>query len=920
MATASDSGSSERSVWKRTEAALRFLAELGPANDRETFLQQALRRAAEFYGARWAFAGRFTDESHTAIRTLALYDNGHFPPNITYLLADAPCAGVVGNRIELIPSGVLQRFPNDLLLKTLGVDSYFGVTLDGVDGPGGILVVMHDGPMQVDETTASVLRSFAVRIGAELDRLQVAEELRRRDHILGTVADISSRFLRNDHWQKKLHQVMFLLGDAAAAGRIWLVHNRRGAGGGLTMEQEDGWSWDRDAVEQGSVPPAFHGIDYRPDFCHWEAQLEAGRPVREERASAPPGLRAFLERQEIQALVAVPVKVDDRWWGFIAFGDGPVRHQWSEAEVEAMQVAGDIIGAAIAHERDKSELNFANSVYDNSLEAIMIMDGEDRIIRVNPAFSRVTGYAADEVIGRDATMLCSGRHDREFLAGIQRELETRGFWRGEMWGRRRSGEEYPLQMSITLSQDASGQSRYRIALFNDISDEKRYQEHIQHLALYDPLTDLPNRRLFQERLDQALRESRRQNKPVALLYVDLDNFKPVNDTFGHDTGDRLLLQLTERLRGLIREADTLARLGGDEFTIILHQLEDRPQTFSRVSAIAEQIIEAVNQPFLIDGHDISLSASVGIALYPRDAGNRKQLILHADRAMYHAKESGKNTFRFYSEDMDLRARRRLLLEARLRSALLRDELVVHYQPQSDLSSGRIVGLEALVRWRYDDRQLLFPGEFIPLAEETGEIVAIGYWVIRTACRQLRSWHDQGYQPLTMTINISPRQLIQADFPDRVAQILRETGVPAEALEFDTTEKILVADGGAIEALTRLKKMGIHIALDDFGTGYSSLAQLQNSPLDTLKIDASFISQISGGGGTPPLAAAIISLARGLNLRVIAEGVENASQLEFLRHHHCECAQGLMLGDSIPAEKIPLLLDPGWQPDASRVIL
>ena len=917
MAKGTDISTSERSVWKKTEWALRFLAEVAPADDAEGFLRQALHRIAEYYGARWAFAGLFTDDSRSAVRTLALYDNGHFPPNITYLLADAPCAEVSRKRMELVSSGVLEKYPNDLLLKTLGVDSYFGVTLDGLEGAEGLLVVMHEKPMQVNELTQSVLRSFSVRITAELDRFRSTAELRRRDHILSTVADISSRFLGGGMVQTELHEVMSLLGDATGAEKIWLVRNRESASDGLTMAQEQGWSWQRG---RASVGLAFHGLRYRPAFCDWEGRLAAGDAVREKRNHTPPEIRAFFERQQVQSLLAVPVRVDEQWWGFVAFAASSAAHRWSEAETEAMQLAANMIGAAITHERDKKELGFATNVYDNSLEAIMITDATGHITRVNPAFSRVTGYAAEEVVGQAADMLHSERHDEAFYQSIRHSLEHDGYWRGETWSRRKSGEEYPQQMSISLARDATHGTPYQIALFNDISDQKRYQEHIRHLALYDPLTDLPNRRLFQERLDQALRECRRKQNLVALLYIDLDNFKPVNDTFGHETGDRLLRQLTERLRGLIREADTLARLGGDEFTIILHELADSAQTFSRVGEIADQVISVVNQPFLIGGHDIHLSASVGIAFYPRDALNRKQLTLHADRAMYHAKQNGKNTFRFYSEAMDLRARRRLVLERRLRSALLRHELVVHYQPQSDLESGRIVGLEALVRWQYEEKQLLFPKDFIPLAEETGEIIAIGYWIIRSACRQLRRWHDQGFQPLTLTINVSPRQLLQADFPDRVAEILQETGIAADSLEFDTTEKILGGTSAAISTLSRLKDLGIHIALDDFGTGYSSLAQLQHSPLDVIKIDGSFIGQISGDSAIPSLAAAIISLARGLNLRVIAEGVESASQLEFLRQHNCERAQGLILGDSIPADKIPLLLNPGWQPVSSRIVL
>ncbi len=921
MTQETDSSATDSPNQDKTEKILRFLAESVPAEQSGNFFRKALTQIAEYYGVRWAFIGLFSDQSRIVIRTRTFYDNGNFPPDITYLVADAPCEKVGQSKLEWVPAGVKEKYPNDLLLKALGVESYFGVSLEGCIGPLGVLVVMDDKPMEVADQSKSVLGSFAIRIAAELDRSTNSQELKRRDTILHAVTEISSRFLGTCSLQDCIYNVLKILGQATGASRAYLAQNQtlNGQESGIYPQQV----WIAEGIQ---AQPGHRHPEKTPNYpqpARWARTLNDRSPIQGSVRDFPSTERRLFQDQGIKSLVVVPIFVDETWWGVIGFEDRLSERIRSDAEIEALQSAADMVGAAISHDRAEKELNFAASVYHNSLEAIMITDADDRIIRVNPAFSDITGYVEQEIVGRHVDTLRSGRHDPKFYQLIGDSLRQSGFWQGEIWSRRKNGEVYPQQMNISISKEKSGQSVHYIALFNDISDQKRYQTHIQHLALYDPLTDLPNRRLFQERLDQALRESGREKNLIALLYIDLDNFKPVNDTFGHATGDQLLRDVTGRLRNIVREADTLARLGGDEFTIILHGLPDDKHSLSRVGDIADQVIQALTETYQINKHDITLSASVGIALFPRDAATRKELILNADRAMYHAKECGKGNFKFYSEEMNKQARKRLILENRLRTALANQELQVHYQPQTDLESGRIIGLEALIRWEYTDKRLLYPDEFIPLAEDTGQIIPIGYWVIRTACNQLKQWRDRGFKRLTMTVNLSPRQLLQINFTEQVAKILRETGVSPELLEFDTTEKILLGrgrDSREIDTLTDLKKMGIHIALDDFGTGYSSLAQLRDCPLDILKIDGSFIGRIPQIPEASQLAAAIISLAHGLNLRVVAEGVESAAQLEFLRQQHCDGAQGLMLGDSLPPEKILLLLDPGWRPGLSRLAL
>ena len=899
-----------------TDKILRFLAESTSADGSIDFIRRALSRTAEFWGVRWAFAGLFTDKTRTTLRTLAFYDRGKFPPDITYLLSDAPCGQTASAKTVFVPENVSALYPNDLLLKALGVESYLAVTLDGDKGPEGLLVLMDSQPMQVPDSAQALLRSVASRVHGEIKRLRGSNELSRRDNILQALHKVSSRFIGTHSLQSTMPEVLRILGRATESNRVYLASNRHLEADALLVQQ---YQWLADGVPAGLAQQAPLTTRYHPELARWAEVLGNRGAVYGSVREFPASERLLFLPRGVNSMLVVPIFVAEQWWGLIGFESMDAGRHWSHTEIDALQSAADMVGAAIAQNRAQSELNFATNVYQNCLEGIVISDAEGRITRINPAFTRITGYEEGEIIGHNISTLRSDRHDEAFYREIADSLNSNGLWQGEVWSRRKNGEVYPQQTNITLSRDAVSQQVHRISLFNDISERKQYQDHIQHLALYDPLTDLPNRRLFEERLDQALRETRRKQNLTALLYIDLDNFKPVNDTFGHATGDHLLLEVTRRLRRVVREADTLARLGGDEFTVILHGLPNDEQSLSRVGDISDQIIEALIEPYNIDKHAINLSASIGVALFPKDASDRKELTLKADRAMYHAKESGRSTFKFYSEEIELRARRRLVLENRLKSALLRNELLVHYQPQVELESDRLIGLEALVRWQYGENRLLYPGEFIPLAENTGHIIPIGYWVIRTACSQLRRWHDQGMVHLRMTVNLSPRQLIHSHFTEQVRDILGETGVAPEALQFDTTEKILLSpDSRILETLEKLKKMGIRIALDDFGSGYSSLAQLKESPFDTIKMDASFIRNIPSNPEKSPLAAAIISLARGLKLRVIAEGVENPAQLEFLRQHHCDDVQGLMLGESLPAEKLHLLFRSEWQPQPSRL--
>jgi len=436
-------------------------------------------------------------------------------------------------------------------------------------------------------------------------------------------------------------------------------------------------------------------------------------------------------------------------------------------------------------------------------------------------------------------------------------------------------------------------------------ERKRYQEQLEHQANYDALTGLPNRNLLLDRLKQAV-SSQRQLRSIAVVFIDLDHFKFINDSLGHNAGDVLLQNMAERLRSAVRDGDTVARMGGDEFILVLDDQHNEDVVFRAM----QRIVAKVNEPMTLDGRELFVTCSAGISLHPQDGTDVETLLKNADAAMYRAKENGRNNFQFYMAEMNTLVNERLTLEASLRGALERNELLLHYQPKLDLKTGRIVGVEALVRWQHPEWGLIYPDRFIPLAEETGLIVQIGEWVLRTACAQNRAWQDAGLSPVVMSVNLSPRQFRQDALFKSVARILSETGLRPEHLEMEITESMVMHNAEAsIAILKGLKEIGVHLSVDDFGTGYSSLAYLKNLPIEILKIDRSFVHDINGTKGKSDglLAQAIISLGHSLKLKVIAEGVEEESQLEFLKAHHCDEAQGFLFSRAVSPEACGLLI-------------
>jgi len=573
-----------------------------------------------------------------------------------------------------------------------------------------------------------------------------------------------------------------------------------------------------------------------------------------------------------------------------------------ELSVELIRQEGSEYVVSIARDitrrkQAEAELRLAASVFRDSHEAIMITTTAGRILKVNQAFTEITGYTEAEAVGQTPALLRSDRHDADFYESLWNALDHNGQWQGEIWNRRRNGELFPAWENISAVRDEAGRRIRYVSIFSDLTERHLSEQRIYRLAHYDVLTGLPNRALFQERLEQGLIHHRRRRAALALLFLDLDRFKRVNDSLGHAAGDRLLQIVAGRLAECVRESDTVARLGGDEFTIILDSI-GAPEDATRV---ARKILAALAEPALVAGHELFVTSSIGIALFPRDAEDTQTLLRHADAAMYLAKERGRDNWQAFSPDINVAAAERMALESGLRRALEAGEFILEYQPQAELGAGRVVAVEALVRWSSPKRGIVAPAEFIPVAEETGLIVEIGAWVLETACRQLHEWKTAGLDPVQMAVNVSGRQFLDPRLPEMVARALAHHAVPPGCLELEITESCVMADAReSIERLRQLKAMGLHVTIDDFGVAYSSLNHLKRLPIDKLKIDRSFVRDLPEDADDAAIAATIIAMGRSLDLTVVAEGVENEEQLAFLRAQGCDQIQGHYFCPPLPA--------------------
>lgn len=561
-----------------------------------------------------------------------------------------------------------------------------------------------------------------------------------------------------------------------------------------------------------------------------------------------------------------------------------------------------------------SEQRF-RSLYEQAPLAYQSLDNRGRYLKVNQALLEMLGYQREDLLGRFVGDFMTSESRRQLEQRFHQFIESGAVSGAEFTLLRQDGSAIIVAVNGRVAYDAQGNFQQTHCILHNITERKQAEQKIQRLAYYDALTGLPNRQLLQDRLKQVLAQAHRYQHQVGVLFLDLDRFKRINDTLGHVVGDQFLETIAERLKEWTRESDTVARLGGDEFVIILSAV----QKIQDVVNIAAGILETVSQPIRLGGHEVFCSTSIGIAFYPMDGEDHETLLKNADTAMYAAKDRGRNTYQFFSEEMNHRAMERMTIETHLRGALRNDELLLHYQPQVDLNSGRIVGVEALIRWNHPVRGLMAPDTFIPLAEESGLIIPVGEWVLRSACRQTRIWQDAGFPLRRIAVNLSARQFSQGGLVATVEAVLQETGLDPDCLELELTESALMTNASdAILTLVDLRVRGIHVSIDDFGTGYSSLSYLKDLPIDRIKIAQEFVRDIPQCEDDATIVEAIIAMGRSLRLQVIAEGVENREQLEFLKQRGCHEMQGYYFSRPLPVDVLTGLMQ--QKPDLDNLCL
>ncbi len=581
-----------------------------------------------------------------------------------------------------------------------------------------------------------------------------------------------------------------------------------------------------------------------------------------------------------------------------------LRKAHDELEIRVEERTSELTDEIAVRRKTEEKLRLAAEVIANLTEAVVIVDKRFRTTAINPAFSSITGYREVDVLGKMPPFYKALKKDKELYERMWSEIHAHGRWEGEFWQKKKNGKEIAIRLSVSVIIDDDGKDSQFAAVLTDITKRKQDEERIYYQANYDALTDLPNRALFHDRLHQGLATMGRLDRRLGLMFIDLDGFKLVNDTLGHDVGDLLLQETAARLSKCIRSGDTVARLGGDEFTVIMPSLVDA----RHAPLLGQRILDTLAKPYNLKGHESFISGSIGVTIFPDDATEASELIKNADSAMYRAKEMGKANYQFFTPDMNADVKERLVLKNGLSKALENGEFQLHYQPKLEIDTNRITGVEALMRWQSDKHGLISPVKFIPVLEETGMVVEVGEWALRTACEQHKTWLAEGLPPIRIAVNLSARQLREVSFVPMMVRVLKECGVKPEGLEIEITESMLMTDSAkAIVALGELHEMGLHVAMDDFGTGYSSLSYLKKFPIDTIKIDRSFVADIATDEDDAEIIKTIINMGRTLNRKVVAEGVETAEQMSILRQYMCDEIQGYFFCRPQPAEKLTSFL-------------
>ncbi|AUN94624.1 EAL domain-containing protein [Pseudazoarcus pumilus] len=769
----------------------------------------------------------------------------------------------------------------------------------------GALAVSCQRPGEPAAGEREILAEFASLASLAVQKRRVADAVRQREDALEMAARAALELLREDDLDLGLRTVLEAVGRHVGGDSTYVfeVHphpdDGRPAASIRHRWETEGLLHHVPDAEVTDLPIEDVGLG------RWLECLGRGDSFVADIDELPEAERRFFDDKTVASIMLLPLFCNGSLWGCVGIETEVRRQHWSASDESVLRIVAAGISAAIERKLALDSLRRAAAVFESTRDGIVITDLHGFIVAINRAYTEITGFTEAEALGRKSSLLRSERQGERFYRELWQSLRERGHWQGEVWNRRKDGEVGPTWLSISTVRDAHGNATQYVGVMTDISQLKNSEAELQRLAHFDPLTGLPNRVLVNLRLEHAIDHAARHGHAIAVLFIDLDRFKDVNDSFGHPVGDELLVQIGLRLRSRVRADDTLARLGGDEFLMVMERL-DEPEEAARV---AMTLIRLLDDPFVLSGgQEVYVGSSVGISIYPQDGADPTELIQHADAALYQAKAEGRSTFRFYTAELSRAAQQRVELETRMRRALERDEFELHYQPQIDVPSGRIVGCEALLRWRDPERGLISPGEFIPIAEGNGLIVPLGEWTLRAACEQARRWTDAGLAPMTMAVNLSGRQLWHSDLPQRIALIIEETGIDPARLELELTESTIMGhEELAGERLRELKALGVTLAIDDFGTGYSSLAYLKRFPIDVLKIDREFVRDVPHDVGDMEIASAIVAMARTLRMRVVAEGVETGDQLEFLKGQSCDLYQGFLFSPAVLPDAFVRLL-------------
>jgi len=827
--------------------ALEALNKLAESNvtDLGLFLQSCLHLLAKAYGAQFVLIGLLLDDNKNRIKTQAVLGNKEILENFEYDLLGTPCADVLGRHKVFISSNVINLYPDDKMLADMGVDSYFGTSLVSASGEKMGLVAVLDGkPMELTPWTAPVLATFCQRIALEIESHQAKKKLKLSEGELSTVLqDMRDTFCRTD-----------------SAGCIVRISS---------------------SIKQL--------LDYAPEKI-------LGKKLAELFVESDGYEKLIREIKEHEGVV-------ENHMAAIKHKDGAII--W--ALINAHYYDGDESGIegtirdVTSIKETEEQMKKLSMALEQSADVVIITDCTGTIEYVNRSFELTTGYSKDEVLGGKPNIVKSGKQKEEFYTNLWQTLIGGKVFSDVLINRRKDGSLYYEQKTITPLKDMQGNVTHFVSTGKDITERMYAQERLQYMAHHDPLTELPNRTLFLDRLKNALASAREHKRLVAVMFLDLDRFKTINDSLGHDVGDKLLKLIAQRLVGDVRDGDTVARLGGDEFAVLLDDIVSEKD----ISKLAKKILQALEPKFIVDDREFYISASIGVSIFPEDGEDSRVLLKNADIAMYRAKDLGKNNYQFYSTEMSEKAFERLTLESSLRRALELDEFVLHYQPQVDVDKKTVIGVEALIRWQHPDLGLVSPLEFIPLLEETGQIVSVGDWVLRSACKQSVLWREMfDNYPLRMSVNLSSLQFNDVDFVHRIKKIISDTGIDPKLLELEITESILMRNASStIEAINALSEMGVRFAIDDFGTGYSSLSYLRRFPIDSLKIDRSFIRDVTIDQDAAAITAAIIVMGQSLKLDIVAEGVETEEQMNFLSSKHCQLIQGYFFCKPLPVGEL-----------------